>query len=1204
MLRIHRSNRVELLVEQLAATLSAAPLSDPMATELVVVHSRGMERWLTQRLSQRLGSLPGHDGGVCANVSYPFPAGLVHTVLAACLADDPNAADRWAPERLTWSILAVLPELLDKRCFAPLQSYLRPGPGTMRAAETGTTAVDRRAYGLARRIADVFDRYSLYRPTMALAWSKGEQRPERALAEAQAWQPELWKALQDRIGAPTLAERFARARRVLAQAQALRGSRERDGQQLGLFEAEPPGPARDEPAPTEPSPGLQGLPERVSLFGLSALAPAYLDVLRALAGTVNVELFLLCPSDRAWLDLRSRARQDPAAAGNVTERTTENPILLSLGRLGRDFQQVLELADHDAGSHDAYVDSALFHDPLDQAHAQSRPPTMLEVLQSDLLHNRRRRAQGADTGTGTAEPRLAQPDDDSIQIHACHGATRQVEVLRDALLRLLDADPTLEPRDILVMMPDVEQFAPLISAVFSDGTAERSGRDGWGPAGAPQLPFFIADRSLRQVNPVASALMKLLDLVPSRLEASQVLDLLGSEPVLRRFGLGADDLPRITGWVRESGIRWAIDADHRAHHGQPRDVSHTWRFGLDRLLLGAAMADEDERLFRGVAPFDDMEGDAVELLGRFVSFCEVLFDQVHALREPRPLVEWQHGLLEALAALTATTEQTTWLALQVREVLARMVDEAHGTTAAGSERSLTIDAVRGLLEGSFSIGSGAVGHQTGAVTFCAMVPMRSIPHRVVCLLGMDDGAFPRGAGGQAFDLIAADPRVGDRSPRDEDRLLLLEALLAARTQLIICYTGRDIRTGERRPPAVPVGELLDSLDESFVATGGHARVRDQITLEHPLQAFSPRNFGVDGPQGTEPLCHDTRLCAGAQHLLSGRIALPPFLAPDQRLPEPLGAQPAREQPVLLSDLSRFFENPTRYLLNQRLGVFLGEEQTGVEDREPFELSGLEQWSVGNELLCAALGGRDEAASHAALAARGQLPAGTPGSCLLDDIDATVHAVLERARQHLSDEPEEVPIDLELGEVRLLGSVSRVVADLQLTVQYGAIQPRHELALWLRHLALVLARPHRPTRSVIVGKAKQGSSQDQTLGPLGDDPAARLAAARQHLTELIELFLRGQHGLLPLFEHASRTYAAAIFREPNEPDAALAAAAQSWRAGYDQRPGDGDDPHVVHVYGADSTLAELAAHTDFAAIACRVWLPLLRAQPPRRSRGRS
>jgi exodeoxyribonuclease V gamma subunit len=1053
MLHLHRAERADGLVRALSALL-AEPLPDPFAPELIAVPTRGMERWLTQRLSTGLGAAPGRADGVCANVGFPSPRRLTDEAVAVASGIEPDA-DAWLPERLVWALLEVVDTSLHEPWLRSLADHLG---ATLDTADPSRQA---RRFASVRHIAELFDRYALQRPAMVRAWAAGRDVDATGakLPPDARWQAELWRRLRARAGQPDPAERIEAACARL----------------------------REEP-------GLVDLPDRLSVFGLTRLPAGRLQVLRALGARRDVHLFLLHPSPALW----ERVAGVPPItrrAEDVTRELPANRLLASWGQDVRELQLVTAPpadADHHHGT-------------------TAATGTLLARIQADV---RADRLSPGPPLPGRADERLELGGDRSIQVHACHGRARQVEVLRDAILHELAEDPALEPRDVIVMCPDIETFAPLIGATF--GAGEISPEDDELEAlpeelRPPDLRVRLADRSLRQTNAVLGFVSRLLELADQRLTASQVLDLADREPVRRRFGLDDDDVARVEEWVAQSGIRWGLDAAHRAPFKLDKLPAGTWRSGLDRVLLGVAMTDEEQRLFGGVLPLDDVESGAIDLAGRLAELIDRLQAALDRMRKPMTVGGWTAAIGAAADAMTATTGRDAWQRAELQRLLDDVEREA--AVAGAQATTLALAEVRALLAARLEGRPTRTNFRTGHLTICTLVPMRSVPHRVVCLLGLDDGEFPRKSVRDGDDLVLRDPHVGDRDSRTEDRQMLLDALMAATDRLIVTYTGKDERTNTPRPPAVPVGELLDVVDAT-ARVDGDGRARDRVLVQHPLQPFDPRNFTRGELVPGRRWGFDRVTLQGARALEAPRMARPPFM--DGPLPEI--ATPLVE----LEDLVRFAEHPVRAFLRQRLGVMLGDFTEEVGDALTVELDHLEQWGVGTRLLEGRLAGADMDACVAAEVARGLLPPGRLGEPVIARLRPTVEELAGYALRLGEGAPRSADVKVALGDGRILsGTVPGIHGDLLRVVQYSRVAPKHRIALWVRWLALTAAYPDRPIQAVLMGRASSGAQGPVTICRL---PAVGADAARERLAVLLDLHRRGLREPLPIACASSAAYA--------------------------------------------------------------------------------
>jgi len=1120
-LHLHRSERADALVDALGDVLRAG-LPDPLETEVISVPTRGVERWLTQRLSGRLGTSPGREDGVCANVEFPFPGRLIGGAVAAASGVDRDT-DPWLPERAVWPLLDLLDQCMTEPWLATVAGHLGTADGEHRRS---------RRFSTARHITDLFDRYAVHRPGMLRSWAKGADVDDAgdSLPGDSLWQAELWRRLRDRMGTPGPAERL-----------------------------------EDACASLRADPSLLTLPDRISIFGLTRLPASYLQVVRSLAAHRDVHLFLLHPSPALWARIAGTA--GPRRRGDdPTAHLARHPLLASWGRDAREMQLVLAGGDSPA---------------VDRYRPVLAPPpeTLLQRIQHAI------RADTTPPGEplpGQAEQRpLLDPSDRSVQVHSCHGRARQVEVLRDAILHLLVDDPTLEARDVIVMCPDIEVFAPLIHATFGaaepsdddDDDDEPAATDGDRPV---DLRVRLADRSLRQTNPVLGAAWNLLTLADARVTASQILDFAGREPVRRRYRLDDDDLARISEWVAATGIRWGLDAAHRAPFRLEAVAQNTWRAGLDRVLVGVTMADEDQRLVGGVLPLDDVDSGSIDLAGRFAELIDRLQSSLDALAGPAPISEWVGAVAVAADALTTTSDDDTWQRAQLQRILDDVLAEATaGDIASGADlqraefRSLLADRLRGQPT--------RANFRTGHLTICTLVPMRSVPHRVVCLLGLDDGAFPRRTERDGDDLVLLDPHVGDRDGRSEDLQLLLDAVLAATERLVVTYAGRDERTNAERPPAVPVGELLDVLDRTVRVEGSDAPARERIVVHHPLQPFDQRNFVPGRLVPDRPWSFDPVTLEGARAMAGERAEPKPFLA---------GALPwTRSEVVELDQLVRFVQHPVRAFLRQRLEMSLGDWTEEVDDALPVELDGLQVWDVGRRILDARLAGAGIDACVTAAVARGQLPPGALSDSVLARVRSGVDAIV--AATPPAPTPDSVEVNVRLDDGRLLvGTVPGVVGDVVRTVTYSRVGPKHRLVAWARYLAL------SATYDVVtIGRRRgDGAGQAQVTVATLAAGAMDAAGARRHLHDLVALYDRGMCQPLPVYCATSAAYARAVTFGRN----GVAAAREAWTTG---RYYSGEDAEVEHqlVLGGVRSFDELlgpgwgtADETPFGRYSRRLW----------------
>jgi exodeoxyribonuclease V gamma subunit len=1215
-LHLHRATRADRLATGLGELLTA-PFDDPFTTEIVAVSSPGVERWLAQQLATQLGRTPSaaagdiddtpgpvSGDGICAGIDFWSPRRLTGQALATVTGIEPRT-DPWRPRRSVWPLLSVIDSVGGQEWASPLTRYL---------------AVSSRRFSTARRVAQMFDRYSASRPQMIMRWADGVDTDSdgNPLPEGSRWQPKLWRLLREHIGVPSPAERLAGGCRVL----------------------------RADPGATE-------LPARLSIFDPAWLDYATLTVLSALSHNRDVHLWLPHASPALWSKVAYGGEPDRAAVGHdvgtaglidgqlghdhvdgdevdgcarsdgavdgcarsddemnsvqlpgrrVDDPTTTlgtNRLLTYLGRDARELQLCLN-----------QLPAAISDQLIDAPTGDQPDRRLLALVQADLTADRS--ASDAD-----GLPRL-DATDDSIQVHASHGPDRQVEVLREVVLGLLADDPTLEPRDIVVMCPDVETFAPLISASFGarpDDQPESLVESGSSPNGSDQhggragqahpghhLRVQLADRSLRQVNPMLQLLNRLFDLADSRAEASVVLDLCSFEPVATKFGFSPDDLVRLRELVARSGVRWGFDAPSRARFGLAGYAQNTWAAGLDRLLLGVAMDEETEQFLGTTLPMDDVDASDIDLVGRLAEAVTRIMAVTERFSRRQALHDWVDSCRAALDLLTAAHPNNRWQTAQAYAELARIAETATANTA-----PLSTSEASAMLATALAGHPSRASFRTGTLTVAAMHSMRSVPHRVVCLLGLDDGVFPRTDGMDGDDLLATDPRVGDRDRRSEDRQLLLDAIMAAGDHLVVLYSGADPRTNAARSPSVPVSELLDACDRTAQTADG-LPARQQILRRHPLQPFDPDNFGLS-PSGLDgvadhagPFSFDHDALAGARAIRASRSD-----------PEPVYSRrplaPVEPGPVIqLAELIRFFAHPPRAYLRARAGLSILDDEKTEPDDMPVGLDPLQSWEVGNRMLQLHLKGIELSQVVGAEWRRGNLPPRELGRRALEPVAATVAGLAERSRSLRTGDRRTVdivasvqdgqaPRGNQLGDgsdqLTVIGTVSDVFGDHQVTTHYSRLAAKHRLESWIKLVALTVTDP-RPWQVTAVGRGFGQQPAQSTLGPI--EPKI----ARRVLADLVDLYRIGLSEPLPLPPKTSAKYAQ-VRLDGHSVDVVRAKLAHLWN--------QDRDPTYEAFFGADAEYDQLLADPSipdeergscaepsrFGSLARRVWQPLLQAE---------
>ncbi|QIE85923.1 exodeoxyribonuclease V subunit gamma [Pseudomonas nitroreducens] len=1135
-LMVIHGNHPEALRDLLVQWMSLHPLA-PLENEVILVQSNGIAQWLKLALGRDV-----EEGGcgVTAALDVQLPAQFLWRAYRGALGRDEipevSVLDKGP---LTWRLMRLLPTLLEQGEFATLQRFL------------ADDADLRKRHQLAERLADLFDQYQVYRADWLEDWSRGVDQLRLAngtvkeLDADNRWQAALWRALLDDVGAEGLATSRAGVHGRFIQK---------------LKSAENP---------------LPGLPRRVVVFGISAMPAQTVEALAVLARHAQVLLCVHNPCRHHWADivadkdlLRHEYRRQRRRAGTPELLSDDQPhqyaqpLLAAWGKQGRDYINLLDQYD-DPETYRARL-GAVSNGRID-LFSEVEPTNLLGQLQDDILELR------PINETREHWPAVDPQADDSVRFHVAHSAQREVEILHDQLLARFDADPTLRPRDVIVMVPDINPYAPHIEAVF--GQLPRDDRR--------FIPYTLADQGQRGREPLLVALEHLLRLPDSRFAVSEILDLLDVAAVRARFGLADADLPLLRRWIDGAGVRWGLDGQQRERLGLPSAAeANSWRFGLRRMLLGFAVGEGEA--FQGIQPYAEIGGLDAAALGPLAGLLGALEKACDLLAEEAAPTIWVQRLRTLLEDFFQVTDDHDEL---LRQQLLQLLEGWLETCGhAGFNDPLPLSVVREAWLDGLDAGGLNQRFLAGAVSFCTLMPMRAIPFQLVCLLGMNDGDYPRPQSPLDFDLMRNDYRPGDRSRREDDRYLLLEALLSARRQLYVSWVGRSIRDNSERPPSVLVGQLRDHLAAGWHNADGGDLLHG-LTLEHPLQPFSRAYFDAPSAHGVDGLytyAREWRDVHREHHGETDAAPLPPL---------------ALDAPIGLRVLADFLANPVGAFFLQRLKVRFAEEQLTGQDEEPFELNGLDVWQLQFELcerlrpwveqhwqadqLAAQLTGQVER-----LRREGRLPLAAFGDFSAQALVAPLHDLLARYREQLEHwsqvEEEQRELNHEHAGIELadwLGGLRRnadgQLASLQLVsgkLHEGKGYKWHGLVRpWVRHLALQLCG--EPVTSVLVG----------LTGTL-EFPPLPAQDARAELDALLDAWFQGMSRPLPVACKAAFAWLAA----GEDEERAAREAAKRYDGGFNLSGEAASSAALARVY---PDFATLNASEEFAAWAEALYGPL-------------
>lgn len=1087
---VYHSNQLDLLKTLATELIAGSPLRNPFQAEVILVQNASIAQWMQIELAIHFG--------IAANIEFLMPASFLWQMFTLILPAIPDESALTKPA-MTWRLMMLLPHLCQQPDFAEISKYLHDDTDK------------RKSFQFAVRVANLFNQYLLYRPDWLESWERDELI--EGIGEAQHWQAPLWRALI----AETKRNRQPQWRRTNLYQDFI--------QTLAQSQVRPP-----------------GLPDRVFICGISALPPNYLQALQALGRHIDIHLLFTNPCRYYWGDICDRVfleqllhrrhrhyqkqtqqslfrhpEQANTLFNKLGEQQTGNPLLISWGKQGRDNLYLLEQMD-DITEVDAFIE------PVGD--------NLLHLLQRDILTFEDHTVIGMSSKTckQNNKKRLLRLDDRSLSLHICHSTQREVEVLHDSLLAMIVEDSTLSPRDVVVMVADIDHYTAAIQTVFGNARDEC------------YIPFTISDRRMQHLHPILPAFLSLLELPHSRFTAEQVLALLEVPALAARFAINEQGLQLLRKWVAESGIRWGLDDDTHRKLMLPATGQHTWQFGLTRMLLGYAM-DSESGDWQGILPYDESSGLIASLVGQLAELLIRLRQWRDRLIQPRPLDAWlccAREMIEdffapdaeaeaALALLENQWQQVLQYGLQVE------YDQPVPVTLLQDELAARLDKKQ--VNQQFFIGT---------INFCTFMEMRSIPSRVVCLLGMNDGVYPRTPPIAGFDLMVQQPRRGDCIQRDNDRYLFLEAILSAQQRLYISFIGRNIQDNTLCHPSLLVSELDDYIAQSFHLPGDERadaknsadRVHTHLWHWHSRMPFAPENF-LPGSE-TQSFAAEWLSAACAE----GR--------PQPNFITPLTATPCVA--LSLDELLHFYRHPVRAWFVHRLAVSFNQMSLELAADEPFIIDSLTHYQINKRLVNSLIDGENTDQLFRQVRAAGLLPYGAFGELYWARQCKEMAALSEKIRIWRLPEIHSLEVYLKLDDVTLSGWLPRVQTNGLLRWHHGRLSARDGLILWLEHLSYC---------------AMGGEGDSRMFGTCGEWHFAPLPAnqAKAFLLSLVSGYCQGMASPLLLLragdawlDHCYDPVTQNIDREKSRQQQARNKLIQTW-LGNRYVIGEGEDPYL-------------------------------------------
>ncbi len=1030
MLNLYRSSHLNELVEKLLNRLNNCR-GKPLDSRLIVVQNYGMEQWLKMYIARRQG--------IAANLTVKFPAEQIWELFRLV---DPSIQNDTAShkELMHFAIFDIIISENNKKSFAPLHSYVEADSTLMQEI---------RAWKLSYRIADLFDRYLVYRPERVMQWQKGNLQTGN---KSEQWQAALWRMLAERL-------------KYTANGG---GDKHRAEMQKNFLEAIKNGNLN-----------VAQLPRRITIFGVSVLAPIFLETFIQLSNLIDIDFY--------WFD-------------SIHSVDNDNVLVESWGGPGKDFLQLF----HHYAENDKTTKNQFRVRNFDSDRDFST--TMLGRLQNSILsENNSEKAQNISA-------------DRSIQVHSCHSLLREVEVLYDQLLALFDKNPDLNHDDIVIICTDMERYAPLVEAVF--GQVEQN---------LPRIPFSIAAERRSSSLRIDKAFLNILDLLQSRFKVSDVMELLHMPVIKERMKIDHEDISKLERWIEENNIRWGIDGNFKEQLGLPKDNHFTWQAGLSRMMLGYAMHQEDKKTYNGLLPYKAISStDEAELLGRAFELLNKLFDLQSKIMQLKTVGSWASLLNGIIDNLLPKSEKYAEEIIILREVIDEL---SQHSAAVNFDRMISFSIIRSYLSQKLDLKktSGYFGY---GVTFSSPAAVRCIPFKMIGMLGMDEASFPRNDTPVEFDLMKLNPILGDPDKAEDDRYLFLNTLLSAQQYLYISYAGQSNQKNVRSSCSVLVSELVNVLEEQFGIS------KEALVHEHPLQPFSPLYFRSDEPG----LFSYSRLHFNTAKKLQNAAVKDSEI--QNVLFEKLEPAENKTDTIELETLISFYQHPSKYLLQNVMGIYLPADKKLEKHRELFKLSGLDKYKINQELLDEVIAENALKPMQSIFEARDMLPVKFWGERAFHQQVTETKRFYSAIASEIKDRQEPIEFDLRIiidsKPIQLKGKLCEIYAGRLLLNRFGRFRAKDAIEWWIKHL--VYSAIYKNEEAHI----SHYYGYDEDKGKVTHHTLAPVNAPTAIIEGLAKKYRLGLQSPFPFFPETSYTFAETLNEAESNIENALFNARKKWK----------------------------------------------------------